>query len=60
MSALQSIREDCSTKTVGRVVGSIDGFAISGEARNENDRSDDLFSVHAHALLDASETVGCT
>jgi hypothetical protein len=34
---------------------SIDGFVFGGEARNDSDRSEDLFSVHAHALSDDGE-----
>jgi hypothetical protein len=58
MGSLQIIGKDRSTKTIRRVVGSINSLVFGSVNGDDNHRTEDLFSVDAHALFDAGEDRG--
>jgi hypothetical protein len=58
MSTLQIIRKDRCAKTIGLVVGSINSLVFGSVNGDDNHRTEDLFPVHAYALLDAGDDRG--
>ena len=55
MSALNILREDSSTKTVGRIISPSNGLTIFNEGRDHNEWTEYFLAVDAHVILDIRE-----